>query len=100
MARRRTAEEIQKIVADLQASGLSHREYCAQTGIKLGTLGRYARRVRVSEQPPQLVRVKLEVPAAPDSGFVLMLGNGRRIAGGWGFADEALARLIRVAESA
>jgi hypothetical protein len=29
-----------------------------------------------------------------------MLGNGRRIASGWGFLDGALARLIRVAESA
>jgi hypothetical protein len=29
-----------------------------------------------------------------------MLSNGRRIASDWGFADAALARLIRVAESA
>ncbi len=100
MARRRTAEEIQKIVEDLRASGLSHREYCAQTGIKLGTLGRYARRARGSQPPQQFVRVKVEAPSAPDSGFVLMLGNGRRIAGGWGFTEAALARLIRVAESA
>ena len=42
----------------------------------------------------------MEAPAEPDSGFVLMLGNGRRIASGWGFSDTALARLIRVAENA
>jgi 5-formyltetrahydrofolate cyclo-ligase len=100
MARRRTAEEIQKIVEELQASGLSHRDFCQQTGIKLSTLGRYARRARGSEQPQQLVRVKLDVPQEPGAGFVLMLGNGRRIASGWGFSDTALARLIRVAESA
>jgi hypothetical protein len=29
-----------------------------------------------------------------------MLGNGRRVASGWGFGDVELARLIRVAESA
>ena len=29
------------------------------------------------------MRVKVEAPAEPDSGFVLMLGNGRRIASGW-----------------
>jgi hypothetical protein len=46
-----------------------------------------------------LVRVKLEAPE-PDSGFVLMLGNGRRIASGWAFSDTALARLIRVVEHA
>jgi len=45
-------------------------------------------------------RVKLEEPSDPDTGFVLMLGNGRRIASGWGFADAGLARLIRVAEQA
>ena len=46
------------------------------------------------------MRVKLEAPAEPDSGFVLMLDNGRRIASGWTFSDTALARLIRVAENA
>lgn len=100
MARRRTAEEIQKIVKELRASGLSHREFSQQSGIKLSTLGRYARRVRGSEQPQQLVRVRLEASEEPGSGFVLMLDNGRRIATGWGFPDTALARLIRVAEGA
>jgi hypothetical protein len=100
MARRRTAEEIQKIVEELQASGLSHREFCQQTGIKLSTLGRYARRGRGAGPPQQLVRVKVEAPQEPGSGFVLMLCNGRRVASGWGFPDTALARLIRVAESA
>jgi hypothetical protein len=47
-----------------------------------------------------LVRVKVEAPQEPGSGFVLMLCNGRRVASGWGFPDTALARLIRVAESA
>jgi hypothetical protein len=100
MARRRTAEEIQKIVEELQASGLSHREFCQRTGIKLSTLGRYARRAGGAEQPQQLVRVKLETPQEPGSGFVLMLVNGRRIASGWGFSDAALARLIQVVEGA
>ena len=100
MARRRMAEEIQKIVEELQASGLSHREFSQQSGIKLGTLGRYARRAQGAEGLQQLVRVRLDAPREPDSGFVLMLGNGRRTASGWGFADAALSRLIRVAESA
>ena len=29
-----------------------------------------------------------------------MLGNGRRIASGWGFGEAELARLIRIAENA
>jgi len=42
----------------------------------------------------------VEAPPEPGTGFVLMFGNGRRIASGWGFEDAELARLIRVAESA
>jgi hypothetical protein len=60
-------------------------------------LGRYIRQGR-SDDPQQLVRVKLEAPTEPDTGFVLVLGNGRRIASGWEFPETALARLIRVVE--
>ena len=100
MARRRTAEEIQQVVEQYRASGLSQIEFCQQTGIKLSTLGRYVRRDGCAQQPQQLVRVRVEAPVEPESGFVLMLGNGRRIGSGWGFSDAALARLIRIAENA
>ena len=97
---RRSAEEVQQVLEQYRASGLTQIEFCRQTGIKLGTLGRYVRRDRSSEPSQQLVRVKLEEPAEPGLGFVVMLGNGRRIASGWGFEDAELARLIRVAETA
>lgn len=100
MARRRSTEEVRQIVEQFAASGLSQREFSQQTGIKLSTLGRYVRREGRCDAPQQLVRVKLEGPAAPDTGFVLMLGNGRRIASGWEFSDTALAKLIRVVEHA
>lgn len=73
-------------------------EYCRQTGIVLSSLGRYLRRSKSPEQ--QLVQVKVEAAPEPGTGFVLMLGNGRRIASGWGFGERELGRLIRVAESA
>lgn len=98
MAQRRSTEEIQQILERYRASGLSQMEYCRQTGMVLSTLGGYLRRTERPEQ--QLVRLKLEAPSEPSTGFVLMLGNGRRIAGGWGFGDAELARLIRIAESA
>jgi hypothetical protein len=100
MARRRSAEEVQQVVQQYRASGLSQREFSQQTGMKLSTLGRYVRREGRSDTPQQLVRVKLEAPAEPDTGFVLMLGNGRRIASGWEFSDTALAKLIRIVEQA
>lgn len=101
MARRRSAEEVEQVVQRYRESGLSQREFSEQAGIKLSTLGRYVRRGEErSVAPQQLVRVKLDATAEPDSGFVLMLGNGRRIASGWAFPDTALARLIRIAENA
>jgi hypothetical protein len=100
MARRRSEEEVAQVVQQYRASGLSQREFSQQTGIKLSTLGRYVRRGDRSEAPQQLLRVKLEAAAGPDSGFVLILDNGRRIASGWTFCDAALTRLIRVAENA
>ena len=33
-------------------------------------------------------------------GFALVLGNGRRIEGNWSFAEQDLARLIRIVEAA
>jgi len=100
MAQRRSAEEVREVVQQYTASGLSQLEFSRQSGIKLSTLGRYIRREGRSDAPQQLVRVKLQAAAEPDTGFVLMLGNGRRIASGWEFSDTALARLIRVAEGA
>ncbi len=100
MAQRRSAEEVRQVVQQYTESGLSQREFSQQSGIKLSTLGRYVRRERQPDAPQQLVRVKLEAAAEPDTGFVLMLGNGRRIASGWEFSETALARLIRVAEHA
>lgn len=97
MARRRSAQEIKQLLEKYRASGLTQSEYCRQTGVVLSTLGRYLRCNR-SEQ--RLVRVKLEAPSEPRVGFVLMLGNGRRIASDWAFGDAELARLIRVAETA
>jgi hypothetical protein len=98
MASRRSAEEIQQILERYRASGLSQLEYCRQTGVVLSTFRRYLRRSQGPEQ--QLVRVKVEAPPESGTGFVLVLGNGRRIASDWGFADAELARVIRVAESA
>jgi hypothetical protein len=98
MARRRSTEEIRGLLEQYRASGLTQVEYCRQTGTVLSTLGRYLRQGNRSEQ--RLVRVKLAAPRESETGFVLMLGNGRQIASGWAFREAELARLIRVAETA
>jgi hypothetical protein len=98
MAKQRSAEEIEQVVDQYRSSGLTRVEYCRQSGLVLSTLGRYLRRCRGGKQ--RLIRVKVGAVPVSDAGFVLVLGNGRRIESGWCFGDAELARLIRVAESA
>ena len=98
MARRRTQEEIEQLVEQYKASGLSQLAYSRQTSTVLSTLRRYLRGRTAGEQ--QLLQVKLESPSEAPAGFALVLGNGRRIESNWRFAESELARLIRVAESA
>ena len=98
MGKQRSTEEIEQLVEQYRASGLTQIEYCRQSGMVLSTLGRYLRRRSGAEQG--LVRVKVGAAPESDVGFTLVLGNGRRIESGWRFGDAELARLIRVAESA
>lgn len=98
MARRRTTEEMDEVLGQYRASGLTQIEYCRQTGMVLSTLGRYLRRRNGAEQ--QFLRVNVEAKPEAGAGFVVVLGNGRRIESGWRFGDADLARLIRVAEGA
>ena len=97
MAKRRTTEEIKQLVERYRTSGLTQVEYCRQVGIALSTLGRHLRRHEETGQ--RLIRVSVGSATEPDHGFVLVLGNGRRIESGWRFGDAELARLIRIAEA-
>jgi hypothetical protein len=97
MAKRRSGEEIEQLLEQYRASGLTQIEYCRRAGVALSTLGRHLRRHGGNHQ--RLIQVRVEGDAEPDRGFVLVLGNGRRIEAGWRFSDAELARLIRVAEA-
>src|ERR1043166_4277039 len=97
MARRRSEAEIEQLIEDYRASGLTQLQYSRQAGVVLSTLGRYLRR-RAPEQ--RLLRVDVKPVSEPRLGFALVLGNGRRIETNWQFTDVEMARLIRVAESA
>ena len=94
--RRRSAEEIKQVLEGYRTSGMTRDEYCRQVGIAISTLGRYLRRRGNSQR---LVKVSLETTPEHDGGFVLVLGNGRRIESGWKFGETELALLIRVAEA-
>ena len=98
---------MEEIVIDFERSGLKRGEYCARRGIAIPTLDWYRRRMGSSRSSPNFVPVKITRTATPAStgggtqdGFTLVLGNGRRIETSWNFSDDAIARLIRIAEAA
>jgi hypothetical protein len=101
---KRTAEEVERLVKGYEESGLSRQEYCRREGMPVTTLDYYrqrtARKVAARTTASRLVKVKLEAaPVQGPCGFILTLGNGRRIESGWNFVDEEMARLIRIAEA-
>ncbi len=100
----RSAEETARLVAGWERSGLPQREYCQRHEIPPSTFDYYRRRARQQQAsqaahlaPVHIVNSKPE-PKPEPGGFVLVLVNGRRIEGQWAFAEEGLARLLRVAE--
>jgi len=92
----RSKDEIRGLVEGFTKSGMTRREYCTKHGIGMSTLD-YWRRVR-RKQKPALVRIALE-EAQPQTGFALVLANGRRIESDWSFREADLQRLIRAAEA-
>lgn len=104
--RKKTAEEVERLLKGYEESGLSRQEYCRREGMPVTTLDYYRQRStrkaaaarRVAAW--QLVKVKLEAAAAdPQGGFTLVLINGRCIESGWSFGDAEMARLIRIVEA-
>jgi hypothetical protein len=88
--RMRSKQEIRGIVEDYGKSGMTRREYCEKHKLSITTLD-YWRRAQKSK--PKLVETQ------PDTGFVLVLANGRWIESSWKFAEGDLLRLIRAAEA-
>jgi hypothetical protein len=104
--RKRTAEEVERMVKGYEESGLSREEYCRREGMPVTTLDYYrqrsARRLAAARRTGASSLVKVKLKAAPMQApgvFTLVLGNGRRIESGWNFGDAEMARLIRIAEA-
>ena len=103
--RRRTQAEVEQVVAEYQASGLSRVEFCQQRGLSLATLARYRKRQAQGEGVAGRRWLAVEVsgrstglePGA-GSGVVLALPSGRRIEVGRGFDARTLAQLLGVLE--
>ena len=112
VARKRTsAEEWRKRVERWKESGLTAKQFAADTGVNAGTLQfwscklRRVDRKRKSRMPPMLatsslVEIHPSTSAARDTRFEIELVNGRRVRVSPGFLPDALKTLLAVVETA
>jgi len=90
--------EMRRVLEEFAGSGQARRAFCAKRGMALTTFDYWRREL---QEKPKLVRVKIAAPeVGSQQGFTLTLANGRRIESGWGYGEEALSRLIGIAERA
>ena len=91
---RRTAIEIQQLLAAYQSSGRNRAAFCAAHHLPVSTLDSYRRRPQV----PSFVEINLP-PPPPDS-FAIVLRNGRRLELTWNalphLADQLDGLLLRL----
>ena len=105
MRRRRSPAQVEQLVAEYEASGLSRVEFCRKQGLSLATLARY--RKRQAQGSPVAGNRWLAVEVSADraalgggasSGLAVALRGGRRIEVGCGFDARTLAQLLGVLE--
>ena len=106
--RRRSRVEVEKLVAEYEASGLTRDVFCQQRGLSVVTLDKYRRRVqkwaRSGAGPMLPVEVVLSTGsnrAARGYGVLVVESrSGRRIEVGCGFDAETLERLLTILDKA
>ena len=106
--RRRSRVEVEKLVAEHEASGLTRDVFCQQRGLSVVTLDKYRRRVqkwaRSGAGPMLPVEVVLSTGsncAARGYGVLVVESrSGRRIEVGRGFDAETLERLLTILDKA
>jgi hypothetical protein len=104
--RRRSRVEVEKLVAEYEASGLTRDVFCQQRGLSVAALDKYRRRVqkwaRSGVGPMLPVEVVLSTAqgskcAARGYGVLVVESRcGRRIEVGCGFDAETLERLLTI----
>jgi len=100
--RRRSRAEVEKLVAEYEASGLGRTEFCQTHALSLSTLNRYCKRRQAHEEASGVgrwVAVELSDPdtattGGRSSGLTIILSSGHRIEIGRSFDASTLRRLI------
>jgi hypothetical protein len=105
--KRRSREEIKRLVREFETCGLCRSEFCHKHNLALGTLQRGLKRRRMEvegqRESKRLVEVKMAGIQRNGSGagtcsLEVVLAEGRRIEVRRDFDAETLARLIRAIE--
>jgi transposase-like protein len=104
--RRRSQAEVERIVAEYEASGLARRAFCEKHGLSLSTLSRHRKRQSLRSESAETGHwVAVELSAAekspssqPGSELSVLLSTGRRIEVRGGFDTKVLQQLVRVLE--
>ena len=104
--KRRSRVEVEKLVAEYEASGLTRDGFCQQHGLSVTTLDKYRQRVekwaRSGGGPILPVEVVLSTAQGSkcavrcDRGLVVESRSGRRIEVGRGFDGKTLERLLTI----
>ena len=106
VGRRRSRAEVDQLVAEYEARGLTRQEYCGKHGLALATLDRYRKRRQQGRENStansRFIRVELsgtkQAFGHGSGDLVVLLLNARRIEVKRGFDAEMLAQLVRVLE--
>ena len=110
--KRRSRVEVEKLVAEFEASGLRREAFCSQRGLAVGTLDKYRRRVHGGQRsvsgsilPVELVSSTVQDADANSDGgrdgaLVVESRSGRRIEVRRGFDAGTLERLLTVLDRA
>ena len=106
--RRRTRAEVEKLVAEYEASGLGRQEFCQRHGLSLSTLSRHRKRERLrmeSAKVNRFIPVEISQAKQPDASqrrgdLLVWLSSGRKIEVRGGFDPKVLQQLVRVLEQA
>jgi hypothetical protein len=100
---RRTSVQIEQMVREFRASGLTGRQFCLREGLSPSLLYRHLRRRTWDKSGNGDGLVAVELARTPGleaggSGLAVVLAGGRRIAVSAGFDMVTLQRLVQALE--
>ena len=106
--RRRSRVEVEKLVAEYEASGLTRDGFCQQRGLSVAALDKYRQRVQKWARAGAGPMLPVEVVLSTAQGssctargacvLVVESRSGRRIEVGRGFDAETLQRLLTIVD--